>query len=143
MKDVYIIRGLSDLKQTLGVLIAPAVPELFVCKTLELSWQNNASNISCIPKGNYLCKYTQSARMTQAAGKPVFTYEILNVPFRAGIRIHSANYFNQLLGCISLGDVHKDINLDGELDVIHSGVTIQAFVNLMDKEDFTIHITCI
>jgi len=140
MKDVYVIRGQSDEKQTLGVLIAPNFPELFIAKTLELPWKDNANDISCISLGDYVCRYTQSPHMTQIAGQPVFTYEILNVPNRSGVRIHSANYFNQLLGCIALGDVTKDINSDNELDVIHSGATVEAFVNLMNKEDFTIHI---
>jgi len=143
MKDVYIIRNKSDVKQTLGVLIAPLIPELFVCKTLELPWKDNVNNASCIPIGSYICRYTQSARLSRVTGKAIFTYEVLNVANRLGIRIHSANYFSQLSGCVALGDTHKDINFDGQLDVIHSGDTIKKFVDLMEQEDFILHIISI
>lgn len=136
MKQAVINRFLDDGRQTLGVLSTQGTKELFVAKTLELSDNNNLNNISCIPPGTYPCQWTRSNRLSQLAGHDVYTYEVLNVLGRAGIRIHSANYFFQLKGCISLGDVHKDINLDGHLDVIHSGVTVNKFNQLMDKERF-------
>lgn len=140
MKTVTLKRFYDDAKQSLGTWTAPLDREVFVCKTLELGWLDNQSNVSCIPKGTYVCKWTRSNRLSKEAGKSVFTYEVLNVPGRAGIRIHSANYFFQLLGCIALGDAHKDINLDGKLDVIHSGVTCAKFAKLMNYEDFYLSI---
>lgn len=139
MKQVTLNRISDDTKQSLGTLsVVLDNGQVFVCKTLELPWNNNDSNVSCIPKGSYPCKYTRSHRMSEHAGKDVFTYEVLNVANRAGIRIHSANYFSQLLGCVALGDAHKDINADGEADVPHSGATIAAFEQAMKKEDFTL-----
>jgi hypothetical protein len=44
-----------------------------------------------------------------------------------------------LRGCICVGDAHKDINADGQLDVIHSGDTITAF----EKESFFAMEICI
>lgn len=131
---------MDDGKQTLGTLTVILDKELFVCKSLELPWEDNKNNISCIPKGSYLAMYTRSNRLSGAAGHDVFTYEVMNVPGRAGIRIHSANYFFQLLGCIAMGDALKDINIDGELDVIHSGATVGKFNELMNKEDFMLHV---
>jgi hypothetical protein len=137
MQKVILKRTFSDKKQTLGVL-SFMVPgkELFVCKTLELPWAGNKKNISCIPAGTYTCRWTSSPKMSNEHGHLYYTYEVLNVPGRTGIRIHSANYFFQLLGCIALGDAHKDINSDGELDTIRSGYTVEFFNNLMDKKDF-------
>jgi hypothetical protein len=136
MKEVTLKRFSDDTKQTLGVLsFIKDDGQLFVCKTLELPWKNNQSNVSCIPAGSYTCKYTRSNRMSKP-GHDVFTYEVLSVPDRAGIRIHSANFFSQLLGCIALGDAHQDINNDNEQDVIHSGVTIASFENILQKQDF-------
>jgi len=143
MKDVYLIRHISDLKQTLGVLVTTQGVELFVCKTLELAWNNNQNNISCIPDGTYVCIWTRSNRLSTLANTDVYTYEITNVLNRSGIRIHSANYFYQLLGCIALGDAHKDINADGELDTIHSGDTINAFNTLLNKQKFNLIIKTI
>lgn len=144
MFKVYINRFFGNDKQTLGILtfdIAEAGIELFVCKTLELGWKDNQNNISCIPVGEYLCAWTRSNRLSKKHGYDFFTYEVLNVPNRSGIRIHSANYFFQLLGCIALGDTHKDINSDGQLDVIHSGNTINDFNSLFNKQDFKLIIT--
>ena len=90
MKQVSITRITDDGKQTLGTLtVIKDDGQLFVCKTLELPWKENKNNVSCIPKGTYLCKYTRSNRISAEKKKDVFTYEVLNVPNRAGIRIHS------------------------------------------------------
>jgi len=137
MKEITLKRFSDDTKQTLGILsFIKDDGQLFVCKTLELPWKDNMNNVSCIPVGNYVCKYTRSNRMSKQKGHDVFTYEVLNVPNRAGIRIHSANFFFDLLGCIALGDAHEDINHDSEKDVVHSGITISAFENHMGKQDF-------
>jgi|CXWL01.1.fsa_nt_gi hypothetical protein len=139
MKEVTLNRISDDGTQTLGTFtVLKDDGQLFVCKTLERPWKDNASNISSIPKGNYVCKYTRSPRMSEQHGKDFFTYEVLNVPGRAGIRIHSSNYYSQLQGCIALGDAHKDINGDGKADVPHSGATIAAFELAMQKQNFTL-----
>lgn len=158
MREVFIERGKDQTRQTLGGLKIQDVD--FSCKTLELAWRNNENNVSCIPVNTeenpfYLCKYTRSPRMSKEAlerwlkknptltetdcpedEKNVYTYEVLGVPGRAGIRIHPANYARQLLGCIALGDESKDLDLDGQNDVLHSGNTCKKFVEIMNKEDF-------
>lgn len=130
LKEVYLFRIFQDLNQSLGSLSVYGDNEVNVFKTLELGWHENKNSVSCIPSGRYLCKWTLSPHLKK------FTYEIMNVPSRAGIRIHSANYFYQLLGCVALGDAHKDINLDNHLDVIHSGNSVDKFNAMMDKQDF-------
>src|SRR5436190_1221295 len=141
MKEVLLKRFSDDGKQTLGTLsFVKNDGQLFDCKTLELPFKNNQSNISCIPAGTYTCKYTRSNRMSKP-GHDVFTYEVLNVRGRAGIRIHSANFFTQLLGCVALGSEHRDINGDKELDVPGSVVTIQSFTEQLQKQDFKLVIT--
>lgn len=137
MKKVFINRYIETARQTLGVLTV-ATDALFVAKTLELPWINNASQISCIPVGEYICRYTRSAKFSRLKGSDVYTYEVLNVPGRAGIRIHSANYNMQIEGCIALGGGLRDINNDGELDMINSGDAIEALEKMVDKKDFTL-----
>lgn len=141
-KKVKVFRVFGNDKQTLGVfcVIDPVSAVVFIARTLELADKANQNNISCILPGKYICKYTKSASFSSAKGSAVYTYEITNVPARAGVRIHSANYFSQLRGCISLGASHKDINADGQLDAIHSGDTITAFEKLMNYEDFELEI---
>lgn len=136
MRKVLVSRISGNEKQSLGVLTTDG----FSCKTLELPDKNNAPKISCIPTGVYICKYTKSPLFSKNAGHDVYTYEITNVKGRRGIRIHSANYVRQLLGCIALGSIHKDLDADGQLDVVHSGETIKKFESLMNKEDFELTI---
>lgn len=136
MDNVAIRRVSDNAVQTLGVLTyLNSDNSLFVCKTLELPWKGNTSKISCIPTGIYECKYTFSPSFKK------FTYEVLSVPNRAGIRIHSANSYTQLLGCIALGSALKDINLDGQQDVIHSGNTILKFEETMKHKPFILTIS--
>jgi hypothetical protein len=139
-KTATLIRFFGDDKQSLGTITAIDGAKSFVAKTLELADKNNQNNISCIPKGTYTCTYTRSNRLSLVTKRDYYTYEIMDVPNRAGIRVHSANFYTQIKGCISLGDSHKDINADQELDVVHSGATIKAFEEFMGKEDFILTI---
>lgn len=125
---VILTRTSGDEKQTLGYLVY----KKFTCKTLERGWLNNQKNISCIPTGTYLCKYTWSPKFLKG------TYEIQNVKNRSGIRIHSGNYFFDINGCILLGDSYKDINKDGEVDVLNSRATIKTFEDLLLKQQFNL-----
>lgn len=137
MKKVNCFRIFENEKQTLGAwTVTDESGVLMVCRTLELPDKNNANNVSRIPAGKYLCKYTQSNSLKKADGTPLKCYEITAVKGRAGVRIHSANYFSQLRGCIALGAAHKDINADQQQDVLHSGKTIEEFEALMEYKDF-------
>ncbi len=136
MKKVQIFRTFGNDIQSLGILVVtdPFKGVVFTARTLELPYKMNQNSVSCFDPGKYVCKYTMS---------PSFgfkTYEITNVPNRAGIRIHAANYVSQLRGCIALGAAHKDINLDGLADVVHSGETVKSFEVFMNYEDFELEI---
>ena len=132
MPEVLLIRTSDDGKQTLGALTIKGSD--FGCKTIERAWKNNENMISCIPKGSYFVKWTPSPRLKRS------TYEVMNVPGRAGIRIHPANYSSDLHGCIALGSSFKDLNMDGLNDVIHSGDTVKQFEALMQEKSFVLRI---
>ena len=139
MKKATLNRVKDDGNETLGTLtVVQDNGQLFVCKTLERPWKDNQHDISCIPTGSYTCVYNQSEHFSEQKGRPIFTYEVTDVPNRDGIRIHSANYYTELLGCIALGDNFQDINGDDELDVINSVATIAAFEHLMGQQPFTL-----
>lgn len=127
-------RGKDDGKETLGTLTVKANGATFTCDTLELPWLNNQHNISCIPKGPYQVEYTYSPLHKK------YTYQIMNVPNRDGIRLDVANYASQLLGCVALGNALKDINGDGELDVINSTLTNNSLIGFLNKQPFTLTI---
>ena len=129
-----LIRQPSDTKQTLGNLIAVRNGEFMMCKTLELLWNNNILDKSCIPTGTYQVVSSPSPKFQKS------TYEIKGVPNRAGIRIHAGNYHTDILGCILLGDSYTDLNKDGELDIINSRATVDKFEAFFKKEPFTLTI---
>lgn len=135
---VEIIRNPRTKYQTEGTLTAYKNGMTFTCKTLELSWQNNKQSISSIPKGQYEVKWTFSPKFMR------YTYEVLKVPSRSGIRIHKGNYaFKKggkpdIEGCILLGTKYQDVNKDGVVDIIESTITVEAFEKFMKKENFTL-----
>lgn len=129
--------------ETLGKLHAEKNGDKFDCLTLELVNNNNEPDSSCIPEGTYHCVYTTSPHLSKLAGKPVDTYEIQGVPNRAGIRIHSANFFKQLLGCCALGYKQTDLNTDGIPDLADSRNAVHDFEKFMNYEQFDLIIRSI
>lgn len=136
MKTVTLLRQIFTDKEVLGTLHVPNGNDVWICKTLERPDLKNLNDVSCIPFGQYLCKYTRSNRFSAMTNRDYFTYEVTNVPSRAGIRIHSANFVHSINGCIALAAGYMDIDGDGTLDATSSKATIAKFEQLMNKEDF-------
>jgi hypothetical protein len=58
---------------------------------------------SCIPADTYQCvRVSTGLEVVHKAGYEE-TFEVMDVPDRDLIRIHPANWYDQLLGCISTG----------------------------------------
>lgn len=70
--------------------------------TLELPWQDNKPNISCIPEGRYKVTLAYSHRFQRVMPR------ILNVPSRDGILIHPLNEVQQTQGCVGVGMQRSD-----------------------------------
>ncbi len=125
----HLLRLSDDGTEALGRLyVFEGLNKIFECCTLELPWLNNLQNHSCIPPGKYDCRLSMSAKFGRE------TFEILNVPKRAGIRIHKANYFDQLSGCIAIGSDFKDLNNDGFLDVVESRITEEKLISILPTQ---------
>jgi hypothetical protein len=73
-----------------------------VCGTLELPWRDNTPKLSCIPVGTYTLRWKRSPSKGMC-------YEVLHVPGRGNVLIHSANFAgdvtkgfqSELQGCIA------------------------------------------
>ncbi len=128
MNTVTITRNVDTGREVMGSLITSG----FSCKTLERPWKNNQSGISCIPSGTYQVNWTFSPKLMR------YTYQVMNVPGRSGIRIHPGNYFFDVEGCILLGTGYTELNNDGQLDIINSKATIFSFENYMGRKPFTL-----
>lgn len=135
MQKVQIFRTNKSDQGTFGNLVSDG----FNCVTGELPWHDNKNGISCIPEGTYICKIIDSPKHGKC-------YQVMNVPKRSMIEIHSANWMGdapkwkkQLEGCIALGDMVG--TLDGQLAVLRSKVTVDAFEKYMNDEDFELTIS--
>lgn len=119
-----ITREKSDDKQTLGKFqLTDSGNVIFDCFTLELDWEDNKKQKSCIPKG----KYKVVPRKSPKFGNH---FHILNVPNRDYILIHAGNYHTQILGCVLVGQSVTDINNDGYKDVTASKITLNKILAL-------------
>lgn len=119
----------------------------WACVTGELPWRDNDHGTSCIPPGNYTCKWINSPKHGKC-------YQVCDVPNRTMIEIHSANfmgdsmkvnpitdtfYISQLLGCIALG---RSVGvLDGQTAILKSKETIADFEHRLGENNFTLVIT--
>jgi len=136
VKRVRLTRMHSSDQGTFGRLSAPG----FSCFTGELPWQDNRSNVSCIPPGDYGVVWALSPRLKR------YTYRLLDVPVRAGILEHSANlmgnpeagYIAQLNGCIAFGEALGTIKRQAAL--LRSKPAVRLFESCMNREPHILEI---
>ncbi len=94
LPKITLHRVASTDKGTFGVLVRDGIP---LCVTCEDPDNNNAKNISCIPKGIYRCKPFSGTRFKNV-------WEITKVPNRTTVLIHEGNTINNTEGCILVGE---------------------------------------
>lgn len=123
---VTLTRNQDDGYQTLGEIEVNGLK----FNTLELSYKGNQRNISAIPKGTYDVKQTFSPKFMK------YTYEVIGVPNRSAIRIHTGNYFTDIQGCILIGNGYRDLNKDNRLDIINSTASIKSFEQALNNKPF-------
>ena len=132
----YIQRLTTSYEGTIGWLHFPWNSYL----SLELPWRGNIPMYSCIPPGRYPVRWTKSPRLKR------FTYEILGVPKRAGIRIHAGNYagavdrgyLSNSLGCPLLG--RKLSNLP-QLSIMRSRDAVLEMESILAGKSWILEIT--
>jgi hypothetical protein len=78
------------------------VDGLYFGVTLERPWLDNRNSISSIPAGIYEVEFTRSPKFKR------LMLEVLKVPNREGIRIHSANFYRELEGCLAVGGMRTE-----------------------------------
>jgi len=124
--DVKLNRIAHNDKQTIGTLRTSD----FSCRTIELPPLENKRRVSRIPAGKYsLQKLTGDQLQWSRFDYPHFW--VKDVPNRSGIKIHIANYFFQLAGCIAVGGAFSHINDDGYLDVTDSKKTLDRLLDTL------------
>lgn len=130
MKKVEILRIETSEGGTRGVM---RVDGNALCVTLERPWLDNRASVSCIPAGTYKCKRI----ISPTRGK---VFQVLDVPGRTHILIHSGNTIKDTEGCILPGS--KFGELQGLPAVLASGVAYALFMQTMHRVDeFTLTIS--
>jgi len=126
-KRVILRRLWSDKKQSTGIIeiVNKKNQPIFISIVIERGAMNNQRNVSRIPAGKYPLKFTYSPKFKRNV------WLVDDVDNRSGIRIHPANYWNQLQGCIAPGLQLKDLNKDGYYDVTSSRLATRHFERIL------------
>lgn len=103
--------------------------QILELKTVELPWKDNRTGESCIPEGTY-----PWAKVAYSVSLNYQHIHIKSVPGRTGIKIHVANYVQQLRGCIAPGFAHADINGDKIQDATQSRNALISLLNALPEE---------
>lgn len=115
---VTIIRYDEDQDGTFGVMVVDGMP---FASTLEPMDKGNATNVSCIPAGDYDCGIVDSPRFGR-------TFEVKDVPGRSHILFHAGNVIEDTHGCILVGAYEG--KLQGNRAVKNSGDTFRRFLSM-------------
>lgn len=97
----------------------------FTCFCVEREWAGNQPFASCIPEGRYFARRITGSSKTRGRE----TFELIDVPGRANIQIHPANWASQLNGCIAPGTAPRCI--DGRFGVPDSSVTFDRLMAML------------
>jgi hypothetical protein len=134
--ELILIRISQSDQGTKGVLL---INNTFFCYTLELPWNNNIQNYSCIPPGTY--NYDR-----WLFHRTIKSYHILSVPNRNYVLIHSGNYAGDprkgykthVEGCILVGKYFGI--LDNQQAILCSRQILHKLIELTRWKSGIIHI---
>ena len=103
---LVLVRYKQDTKITRGVLQV-VDKETCIAKyhSLELGWNANRNEISCIPDGTYKLNFEYSPSFERNL------WELKGVPNRSETKIHPANLTAQLKGCIAIGNEVSNVGI--------------------------------
>ncbi len=92
LKPLFAMRRIEEAGGR-GTISTMQINGMAVCWMVENVDLLNAPNDSNIPAQQYCMRWTKSNRLGR------YTWEVLNVPYRTGIRIHRGNTTRDTLGC--------------------------------------------
>ena len=116
--------------------------EVFKCRTLELPYKDNQSDLSCIPEGYY----DVVPRTSPKYGNHLHVTE---VPNRSLILFHYGNYagsmnpktgHSDIRGCILVGEKFIDLDGDGLADITSSKKTMNQLMKVA-PDGFILEVT--
>lgn len=116
----FLIRLWQDKNQTFGTLTVfnHENKPIYSSAVIERGYREGDYYNSCFEAGTYPLVWEYSP------GFDEMLWEIKNTPHKTECKIHVANSWHQLHGCICPGIKLKDIDKDGYTDVTSSRVTL-------------------
>ena len=128
-RTIYIERYDDDERGRYGSLATGD----FDCYTLELPWNDNKPNVSCIPEGTYEAFVDHNVTI---GGK--YVIRLRDVPDRTGILIHVGNYTSDIAGCILVGN--SQVTNSVKKMVTSSKNTMENLLTEVGVEDLMVEI---
>ena len=121
-KRVVLQRVWMDDNQSTGSLIVldDLRQPIYISPCIERGDRNNEQNVSNVPTGTYPLVWENSPKFGMV-------WELKDVPNRSECKIHAANMWNQINGCIAPGTYLGEINEDGYYDTLSSGEALKRF----------------
>jgi hypothetical protein len=108
--------------------------------TLELPWENNQHDVSCIPAGSYHAVRRLSHLHGGTGVHDYDVFELMDVPSRGAIELHIGNLPHDSKGCILLGSNFGTVN--GQHGITGSQAAFARFMDEMRGVDaFTLTVT--
>tara|TARA_R110001632_G_scaffold3448_2_gene15425 strand:+ start:73 stop:507 length:435 start_codon:yes stop_codon:yes gene_type:complete len=121
-KRVVLQRVWMDENQSTGSLIVldKFRQPIYISPCIERGDRNNERNVSNVPTGTYPLVWENSPKFGMV-------WELKDVPNRSECKIHSANMWDEINGCIAPGTYLGELNADGYYDTLASGDALKRF----------------
>ena len=121
-KRVVLQRVWMDENQSTGSLIVldKFRQPIYISPCIERGDRNNERNVSNVPTGTYPLVWENSPKFGMV-------WELKDVPNRSECKIHSANMWDEINGCIAPGTYLGELNADGYYDTMSSGDALKRF----------------
>ena len=121
-KRVVLQRVWMDKNQSTGSLIVldKFRQPIYISPCIERGDRNNERNVSNVPTGTYPLVWENSPKFGMV-------WELKDVPNRSECKIHVANMWDEINGCIAPGTYLGELNADGYYDTLASGDALKRF----------------
>ena len=121
-KRVVLQRVWMDENQSTGSLIVldKFRQPIYISPCIERGDRNNERNVSNVPTGTYPLVWENSPKFGMV-------WELKDVPNRSECKIHAANMWDEINGCIAPGTYLGELNADGYYDTMSSGDALKRF----------------
>ena len=121
-KRVILQRVWMDENQSTGSLIVldKFRQPIYISPCIERGDRNNKKNVSNVPTGTYPLVWEKSPKFGMV-------WELKDVPNRSECKIHTANMWDQINGCIAPGTYLGELNSDGYYDTLASKDALDRF----------------